>query len=107
MGFLTSLSTLYIGHIFTSSFMGRGNQYIQLVKVLYCKLPTIGKQLATTNVPGFEPPTTEVGGKCITTRSLWPPHKIFFGEAVFEKPTKKLNTHLKKISAFGVIYEVR
>ena len=28
-----------------SSFMGRGNQYIQLVKVLYCKLPTIGKQL--------------------------------------------------------------
>ena len=26
------------------SFMGRGNQYIQLVKVLYCKLPTISKQ---------------------------------------------------------------
>ena len=25
--------------------MDRGNQYIQLVKVLYCKLPTIGKQL--------------------------------------------------------------
>ena len=31
----------------TDNFMGRGNQYIQLVKVLYCKLPTIGKQLAT------------------------------------------------------------
>ena len=30
------------------SFVGRGNQYIQLVKVLYCKLPTIGKQLPTT-----------------------------------------------------------
>ena len=30
-----------------SSFVGRGNQYIQLVKVLYCKLPTIGKQLPT------------------------------------------------------------
>ena len=29
----------------TGSFMGRGNQYIQLVKVLYCKLPTNGKQL--------------------------------------------------------------
>ena len=27
------------------SFVDRGNQYIQLVKVLYCKLPTIGKQL--------------------------------------------------------------
>ena len=29
------------------SFVGRGNQYIQLVKVLYCKLPTISKQLTT------------------------------------------------------------
>ena len=27
------------------SCMGRGNQYIQLVKVLYCKLLTNGKQL--------------------------------------------------------------
>ena len=27
------------------SLMGRGNQYIQLVKVLYFKLPTNGKQL--------------------------------------------------------------
>ena len=27
------------------SWQGRGNQYIQLVKVLYCKLPTSGKQL--------------------------------------------------------------
>ena len=35
------------GHIMTGSFMGRGNQYIQLVKVLYCKLLTIGKQLQT------------------------------------------------------------
>ena len=29
------------------SFVGRGNQYIQLVKVLYCKRLTIGKQLPT------------------------------------------------------------
>ena len=35
------------GHITTGSFVGKGNQYIQLVKVLYCKLPTIGKQLPT------------------------------------------------------------
>ena len=27
------------------SFMGRGNQYIQFVKALYCKLLTNGKQL--------------------------------------------------------------
>ena len=33
------------GHITTGSWKGRGNQYIQLVKVLYCKLPTNGKQL--------------------------------------------------------------
>ena len=33
------------GHNTMGSFMGRGNQYIQLVKVLYCKLPTIGEQL--------------------------------------------------------------
>ena len=44
LGF-ASLSTHCIGHIMTGSFMGRGNQYIQLVKVLYCKLPTNGKQL--------------------------------------------------------------
>ena len=29
----------------TGSVVARGNQYIQLVKVLYCKLLTIGKQL--------------------------------------------------------------
>ena len=29
----------------TGNFVGRGNQYIQVVKVMYCKLPTIGKQL--------------------------------------------------------------
>ena len=33
------------GHIMAGSFMGRGNQYIQLVKVLYCKLLTISKKL--------------------------------------------------------------
>ena len=29
------------------SFVKGENQYIQLVKVLYCKLPTIGKHLST------------------------------------------------------------
>ena len=29
------------GHITTGSWKGRGNQYIQLVKVLYCKLPNL------------------------------------------------------------------
>ena len=35
----------YTGHITTGSFVGRGNQYIQLAKVLYCKLSTISREL--------------------------------------------------------------
>ena len=45
------------GHITKGSWKGRGNQYIQLVKVLYCKLPTIGKQLPAfplEAMPGIE-----------------------------------------------------
>ena len=39
-----------------ASFMDRGNQYIDLVKVLYCKLPTIGKPLLSSphRVGGLE-----------------------------------------------------
>ena len=33
------------GHITTGSWKGRGNQYIEFVRVVYCKLPTNGKQL--------------------------------------------------------------
>ena len=40
----TSLSTPQ-GHITAGSWKGRGNQYIQLVKVLYFKVPTNGKEL--------------------------------------------------------------
>ena len=40
------------------SWKGRGNQYIQFVRVLYCKLPTIGKQLPAfplESMAGIEP----------------------------------------------------
>ena len=46
------------GPITTGSWKGRGNQYIQFVRVLYCKLPTNGKQLPAfplEAVPGTEP----------------------------------------------------
>ena len=46
------------GHIMTGSWKGRGNQYIQFVRVLYCKLLTNGKQLPAfplEAVPGTEP----------------------------------------------------
>ena len=33
------------GHITTGSWKGRGNQYIQFARVVYCKLPNNGKQL--------------------------------------------------------------
>ena len=42
----------------TGSWKGRGNQYIKFVRVLYCKLPTNGKQLPAfplEAVPGIEP----------------------------------------------------
>ena len=57
LGF-TSLSTHCIGHITTGSFMGRGNQYIQLIKILYRKLPTNGNQLPAFTLedgPGTKP----------------------------------------------------
>ena len=46
------------GHITTGSWKGRGNQYIQFARVLYCKLPTNGKQLPAfplEAMPGTEP----------------------------------------------------
>ena len=49
-----------IGHITTGSWKGRGNQYIEFARVVYCKLPTNGKQLP------------EVGGESVTTLPSWP-----------------------------------
>ena len=58
------------------SWKRRGNQYIQFVRALYCKLPTNGKQLPAfplEAVPGTKPPTSEMGGKSVTTLPSWPP----------------------------------
>ena len=46
------------GHITTGSWKGRGNQYIQFIRVLHCKLPTNDKQLPAfplEAMPGTEP----------------------------------------------------
>ena len=52
------------------SLMDRGTQYIQLVKVLYCILPNFSPQLPTfPEDQGFEPQTSEVGGKYVTPHS--------------------------------------
>ena len=62
------------------SWKGRGNQYIQFVRVLYCKLLTNGKQLPAFPLEamlGIEPPASEVGGESVTTMPPWPPHTCF------------------------------
>ena len=46
------------GHITTGSWKGRGNQYIEFARVVYCKLPTNGKQLPAfplTAMTGIDP----------------------------------------------------
>ena len=77
LGFYITLNTVQVrsGHITTGSWKGRGNQYIQLIKVLYCKLPTIGKQLPAFTleaVPRNQTPASEVGGESVTTLPPWP-----------------------------------
>ena len=41
------------GHITMGSWKGRGKQYIQFIRVLYCKLPTNGKQLSAFPLEGM------------------------------------------------------
>ena len=80
------LSTHCIGHIMTDSWKGRGNQYIDFVKVLYCKLPTNSKQL-----PAF-PLEVRPG----TTLPPWPP---FIGNK--QKVSEiKINLTFKILSHF-------
>ena len=46
------------GHIMTGSWKGRGNQYLQFVRILYCKLLTNSKQIPAfplEAMPGTEP----------------------------------------------------
>ena len=46
------------GHITTGSWKGRGNQYIEFARDVYCKLPTNGKQLLAfplTAMTGIDP----------------------------------------------------
>ena len=61
------------------SFVGRGNQYIQLVKVLYCKVLTIGNQLPTfphkVRDLNHRPQRWEVS-VLVTTAPPWP-HNLY------------------------------
>ena len=75
--------------------MGGGNQYIQLVCQGFCTvkriLPTTGKELPTflRRVPGSEPPTSEVGGECVTTAPSWP-HQTVQGATMHEDMVQRV-----------------
>ena len=81
------------GHITIGSSVGTGNQYIQLVKVLYCKLLTIGKQLLAFphKVWGLNPLTSEVGGECVTTAPPWPGYLCCVNRILRNTDTEILN----------------
>ena len=67
------------GHITTGSWKGRGNQYIQFVRVLYCKLPTNGKQLPAfplEAVPGIEPQPQRWEARVLPLCHRGPPQAI-------------------------------
>ena len=62
------------GLITMGSWNGRGNQYIQFIRVLYRKVTTNSKQLPAfplEAMPGTEPPASEVGGESVTTLPSW------------------------------------
>ena len=62
------------GHITTGSWKGRGNQYIQFVRVLYCKLPTNGKQLPAfplEALQGIEPWPQRWEARVKTRSQIW------------------------------------
>ena len=87
------------GHITTGSWKGRGNQYIEFARVVYCKLPTNGKQLPAfplKAVTGIEPPTSEVGGESVTTLPPWPPRTVKEIEANYSKVVLKIHNEVPK-----------
>ena len=63
------------GHITMGSWKGRGNQYIQFARVLYCKLPTNGKQLPAFPLKammGIEPRPQRWRQKCYHSATMAP-----------------------------------
>ena len=55
------------------SWKGRGNQYIEFTRVVYCKLPTNGKQLTAFPLePIQDRSTASEVGESVTTLPPWP-----------------------------------
>ena len=73
---LTLLSRHCTGHITTGSWKGRGNQYIQLVKFLYCKLLTNASNYHLSHLRSGREPNPDLRGKSVTTLPPWPPGEV-------------------------------
>ena len=70
------------GHITTGSWKGRGNQYIEFVRVLYCKLSTNGKQLPAfprETVRGLNPGLRGGRRECYHSATVAPPYRVKYG----------------------------
>ena len=77
------------GHITTGSWKGRGNQYIQFVRVLYYKLPTNGKQLPAfplEAVPGSNPGLRGGKRECYHSATVAPSHISYTAEPQLSEP---------------------
>ena len=79
------------------SWKGRGNQYIQFVRVLCCKLPTNGKQLPAfplEAVPGTEPRPQSWEARVLPLCHRGPPRlTLKEGYKVKSDHTKRFSTH--------------
>ena len=85
------------GHITMGSWKGRGNRYIQFIRVVYCKLPTNGKQLPAfplEAVSGNEPrPQRWEARSTIKIQGLWQSCK---DKVVMENSKTSLYNYMKQ-----------
>ena len=83
LGFYVAFNTV---QVISRRVVGRAEETIEFARVVYCKLPTNGKQLPAfplKAVMGIEPPTSEVGGESVTTLPPWPPLRLCVYQSVY------------------------
>ena len=86
------------GHITMGSWKGRGNQYIEFARVLYCKLPTNGKQLPAfphRALTGIEPRPQRWEARVLPLCHRGPPNASKFN--ISHYPYNKCNELLTPI----------
>ena len=95
------------GHIMTGSWKGRGNQYIQFVRVLYCKLPTNGKQLPAfplKAVLGIEPRPQRWEARVLPLSHRGPFYSVMKTRMVFKvgdlHPVQLPGSYCDRVSSF-------